>query len=181
MSRLTAIDPAQATGRAHDLLAAVKAKLKITPNMTRVMANSPAVLEAYLGFSGALEQGSLTAKLREQLALIVAQNNGCEYCLSAHSTLGKMAGLTESEIAGSRQAHTTSPKDTAALAFAQEIVQNRGVVPEEALAKVRAAGFSEGDVAEIIAHVALNVFTNYFNNVAGVDIDFPRVSLKKTA
>jgi uncharacterized peroxidase-related enzyme len=181
MSHLKNIDPAQATGKAHDLLAAVKAKLKATPNMTRVMANSPAVLEAYIGFSGALDHGALPVKLREQLALTVAEANACEYCLSVHSAVGKMVGLTRSEVEESREGRTASAKDTAALAFAREIVQQRGLVPEQAVAAVRSAGFSDGEIAEIIAHVALNVFTNYFNNVTAVEIDFPKVSLKKTA
>jgi uncharacterized peroxidase-related enzyme len=181
MSRLPAIDPAQATGKSHDLLTAVKAKLKVVPNMTRVMANSPAVLEGYLGLLGALEHGALPAKLREQLALTVAEANSCEYCLSVHTVIGKALGLTEAEVRASREAEAFGEKDTAALAFAREIVVKRGIVPQESVARVQAIGFSDGEIAEIIAHVALNVFTNYFNNVAAVEVDFPRVSLKQTA
>ncbi|HSM85698.1 MAG TPA: carboxymuconolactone decarboxylase family protein [Candidatus Limnocylindrales bacterium] len=177
MSRLTMIDPLTATGKARDLLAAVKARLKVTPNMTRVMANSPAVLEAYLAFSGALENGALTARLREQLALTVAEADACEYCLSVHSAAGKAMGMTESELRDTRQGKAASARDTAALAFAREIVEKRGIVPEKAVTAVRAAGFSDGEIAEIITHVALNIFTNYFNNVAAVELDFPKVAL----
>lgn len=181
MARLSILDPAKATGKAKELLDAVQAKLHITPNMTRVMANSPAVLEAYLGFSGALAGGLLDVKLRERIALLVAQTNGCEYCLSAHSAIGKMVGLSASEIAQSRDGQGGGDHTTAALRFAREIVEKKGIVSDDAVAAARAAGFNDGELAEIIANVAVNIFTNYFNNVAGVDVDFPRVVLQKAA
>jgi len=113
--------------------------------------------------------------------LTVAEANSCEYCLSVHTVIGKALGLTEAEVRASREAEAFDEKDTAALAFAREIVVKRGIVPQESVARVQAIGFSDGEIAEIIAHVALNVFTNYFNNVAAVEVDFPRVSLKQTA
>ena len=176
MSRLIAIDPATATGKAKDLLTAVKGKLGLVPNMTRVMANSPAVLEAYLGFSGALGGGLLDAKTRESLALVTAQQNQCDYCLSAHSAIGKMVGLNPQQIAASRDGKAENPKTTAALVFSQRVVETRGAVTTSDLAAVREAGFNDGEIAEILAHVALNIFTNYFNKAADVDIDFPKVS-----
>ncbi len=181
MARLKIVDPAKAEGKAKELLAAVQAKLKITPNMMCVMANSPAVLDAYLKFDGALAGGSLGATLREQLALAVAEVDRCEYCLAAHSTLGKMAGLKDDELAKSREGKGTSDRNTAALTFARELVERQGLVGEEAIAAVRAAGFSDGEIAEIIANVAVNIFTNYFNNAAAVDVDFPKVALRKSA
>jgi uncharacterized peroxidase-related enzyme len=181
MSRLNAIEPSAATGKAKDLLDAVKAKLGIVPNMTKVMANSPAVLEGYLGFSGALGAGLLDAKTREQLALITAQNNHCDYCLSAHTAIAKMVGLKPEEIAESRLGHGSSPRATAALKFATRVLDQKGAISDADLAEVRAAGFSDGEVAEIIAHVALNVLTNYFNIATDVEIDFPRVSFAKAA
>ena len=140
MSRLTAIDSATATGKAKELLDAVQAKLKITPNMTKVMANSPAVLEAYLSFSGALAGGQLPAKLREQIALEVAELNSCQYCLSAHTAIGKMVGLRPAEIGASRHAHSADAKRDAGLQFVQALVVQRGEVSDKALAEVRAAG-----------------------------------------
>jgi uncharacterized peroxidase-related enzyme len=181
MTRLQTINPKDATGKAKELLDAVQAKLKITPNMTKVMANSPAVLEGYLSFSGALNGGALDPKVREQIALVVGQSNGCEYCLSAHTAIGKMVGLSEAEIADGRQGTSANTKNAAVLALAREIVEKRGIVPNTTVETARKAGLSDGEIAETIAHVALNVFTNYFNNVAEVDIDFPRVSLKQTA
>ncbi len=176
MSRLQAVDPSTATGKAKDLLDAVKAKLGLVPNMTKVMANSPEVLEAYLGFNGALAGGHLDPKIREQLALVTAQQNHCDYCLSAHTAIGKMVGLKPEQILESREGKGNSEKATAALTFAKRVLDSKGQISESDLAAARAAGFSDGDVAEIIAHVALNVFTNYFNVATEVDIDFPKVS-----
>lgn len=181
MSRLSTIDPAEATGKSKELLEAVQAKLKITPNMTKVMANSPAVLQAYLAFSGALREGALDPKLQEQLALVVGQSNGCEYCVSAHSAIGKAVGLADTEIRAGRAGQSDSTRTEAALRFAQQIVELKGIVPESAIAVVRNAGFSDAEIAEIIANVALNVFTNYFNNAVAVEVDFPRVAVGKNA
>lgn len=181
MSRLNAIEPSAATGKAKELLDAVKAKLGLVPNMTKVMANSPAVLEGYLGLSGALGGGLLDAKTREQLALITAQSNRCDYCLSAHTAIGKMVGLKPEEIAESRLGHGSSQRATAALTFATKVLDHRGAISEDDIADVRAAGFSDGEIAEIIAHVALNVLTNYFNIATDVEIDFPKVSFAEAA
>ena len=181
MSRLPAIQTEAATGKAKELLEAVQAKLKITPNMTRVMANSPAVLAGYLSFSGALAGGALDPKLREEIALEVGEQNSCQYCVSAHTAIGKMTGLSDSEIESARNATSGFSKNAAALRFAREIVGKKGLATEADVEDVRRAGFSDGEIAEIIAHVALNVFTNYFNNTAGVEVDFPRIALHKTA
>jgi uncharacterized peroxidase-related enzyme len=176
MSRLKAIDPSTATGKAKELLDAVKGKLGIVPNMTRVMVASPVVLESYLSFSGALSEGLLDAKTREKLALLTAQENSCDYCLSAHTAIGKMVGLNHDEIVASREGNDSNPKTTAALNFAKQVLDAKGQISEDELSVARSAGFSDGEIAEIIAHVALNVFTNYFNIATDVDIDFPKVS-----
>jgi len=181
MTRLSVIDPKNAQGKAKDLLDAVKAKLGIVPNMTRVMADSPAVLEGYLQLSGALSGGLLEAKLREQIALLTAQENQCDYCLSAHTAIGKMVGLKQEEILASREGEGGGAKTTAALRFAKQVLERKGQVGDEEVAAVRAAGFSDGEIGEIIAHVALNVFTNYFNIAAQVEIDFPKVSYSEVA
>jgi uncharacterized peroxidase-related enzyme len=181
MSRLQPVDPAIATGKEKALLDAVRSKLGVVPNMTRVMAVSPVVLEAYLGFSGALASGSLDAGTREKLALLTAQENHCNYCLSAHTAIGKMVGLNHDEIVAGRKGSGTNAKTTVALVFAKRVLDTKGEISESDLATVRGAGFSEGEIAEIIAHVALNVFTNYFNIAAGVDIDFPKVSHTEVA
>ncbi len=174
MSRIETINPANATGKAKELLDAVKSKLGMTPNMMRSMANSPAVLDAYLKFSGSLGTGELPAKTREQIALAVRQANSCDYCLSAHSTIGKMVGLTAEQILESRRGSSTEPTTDAVLRFARQLVDKRGLVSDADLAAVRGAGWNDGAIAEIVANVALNIFTNYFNHVAETEIDFPR-------
>src|SRR5215469_15422379 len=181
MSRLSVIQTDKATGKAKELLEAVQAKLSITPNMTRVMANSPAVLEGYLSFSGALAGGSLNVRLREQIALEVGEQNSCQYCVSAHTAIGKMTGLSEAEIEAARDAKSTVTKSVAALAFARQIVAKQGRTTQSDVDAVRGAGFTDGEIAEIISHVALNIFTNYFNNTTGVEVDFPKIALRQSA
>lgn len=173
MSRLTPVDYQSAQGRTKELLDAVKAKLGIVPNMTRTMAQSPAVLEAYLGISGALAHGVFPAKVREQLALDIGEANHCEYCVSAHSALGKRTGLSEEELFANRRGTSADAKTDALLRFARTVLTKQGMVDDGDVAAVREAGYGEAEIAEVVAHVALNVFTNYFNNVAKTVIDFP--------
>ena len=149
--------------------------------MMRTMAQSPAVLEAYLGFGAALRRGRLPVLLQEQIALTIAESNSCDYCLSAHTALGRGAGLSDEQLAASREARAADPKAAAALQFARAVVERRGDVRDQHLASVRAAGYNDGEIAEIIAHVALNVFTNYFNRAARTDIDFPLVTAVQAA
>jgi uncharacterized peroxidase-related enzyme len=181
VSRLPAIQTETANGKAKQLLEAVQSKLKMTPNMTRVMANSSAVLEGYLSFSGALAGGSLPAKLREELALVVGEQNACQYCVSAHTAIGKLTGLTDVEIEQARDARSNSAKSAAALFFARQVLASRGQVTDADFEAVRQAGFGDGEIGEIIANVALNVFTNYFNLAAATDVDFPKISLRRAA
>ena len=181
MPRITAIDPANATGKTKELLDAVKSTLGLVPNSIRAMAQSPAVLEAYLNFSGALADGKLNAKLREQLALVTAETNRCSYCASAHTAVAKMIGLPDDAILSARNAHASDPKTDAALKFARAIIDTRGQVSEADVEAAKKAGFSEGEIGEIIAHVALNTFTNYFNLAAETEIDFPKVQLGAAA
>lgn len=173
MERIKEVNPEEATGKSKELLAGVQKKLGMTPNMMRTMAQSPAVLEGYLNFSGALGGGSLPAQLREQIALVVSEANGCEYCLSAHSAIGRMVGLSEEEILDSRRGESSEGKSGVALRFARQLVTARGRVSDHELAQVRRAGFSEGEITELLANVALNLFTNYFNHLAETRIDFP--------
>lgn len=178
MARIAPIQIADADGKAKQLLEQVQAKLGKAPNMVKTMAHSPATLEGYLGLAGALSGGKLDPKFREQLALTISQANACEYCLAAHSTVGKMVGLKPEEILAARKAHGVDAKTEAGLGFAQTVVFHRGLVNDSAIQAVRDAGFTEGEITEIIAHVALNLFTNYFNHIAQTDVDFPRVSLE---
>ncbi|MGM7648394.1 carboxymuconolactone decarboxylase family protein [Nocardia sp. JW2] len=176
MSRLPLIQSDAATGKAADLLAGVQQALGVTPNMTRAMVNSPAVLEAYLGFSGALAGGALSAATRERIALLVAEENGCDYCLSAHSYIGaNIAKLDAEEIERNRHGQSSDPKAEAVLVFAAAVVRTRGGVDEADIKAAEAAGLTDGEITEIIAGVALNVFTNYLNKAVDTDIDWPVV------
>ena len=178
MQRITAVNPEETTGKTRKLLDGVQAKLGMTPNLMKTLAAGPAALDAYLSFGAALGTGRLDAKFREQIALAVAQANSCEYCLSAHTAIGKMTGLKPEEIGASREAHSADAKQNAGLQFVQKLVVQRGLVSDDALAQVKAAGFSDGDIAEIVANVAINIFTNYFNHVARTEVDFPRVAVE---
>ena len=175
MSRIHQINPESAAGTAKELLDAVKGKLGLVPNMTRAMANAPAVLEGYLSLSGALGKGALSAKDRERIALAVGQANGCEYCLAAHSTIGKMVGLTADQILDSRRGTSVESKSAAIVQFARQVLDKQGRVTDADLAEARVAGIDDAVIAEVVGNVALNIFTNYFNHVAATDIDFPKV------
>lgn len=181
MARIKVIDPAQAMGKSKELLDALQKSLKSVPNLAKALANSPAALKAWIEFSGALSKGSLSAKLEQEIAVAVAQKNGCEYCLSAHTAIGRLVGLTDQQILDSRQGQGTSSKDTAALTFVRELLDRRGQVSAGSVQILRDEGFTDGDIAEIIANVALNIFTNYFNIALDVDLDFPRVALHQVA
>lgn len=178
MSRIQPLDVATATGKAAELFEASKKKLGVVPNMFRTMANSPAVLEAYFGFSGALAHGSLSGKIREQIALVVGQENACGYCVSAHTVLGKGAGLSDADALSARKGQATDPKTAAILTLARKINAERGHASDADLSAARAAGVTDGEIGEVVANVALNIFTNYFNHVADPVIDFPQVTLK---
>lgn len=175
MSRFKSIDPATATGRTKELLDAVKQKFGMVPNITRLMANSPAALNGYLSFGGALAAGQLDPQLRERIAIAVASANDCDYCLSAHTAAGRMVGLSGEELTAAQQGQSSGKKEAAALQFATKLVRERGWVAEEDVASLRQLGFEDGEIIEIIATTVLNVFTNYFNHVAETEIDFPLV------
>jgi uncharacterized peroxidase-related enzyme len=181
MSRINAMDPHLADDGVRRNFDAIQKKLGVLPNMMRTMAQSPRVLEGYLELSGALSRGLLPPPLQEQIALAVAEANACNYCLSAHSALGRGAGLSDDQLAASREGRASDAKANAALQFAVAVLQRRGGVSDDDFARVRALGYSDGAIAEIIAHVALNVFTNYFNRAADTDIDFPRVAATQVA
>ncbi len=183
MSRITTFASIEASpAAAQPLLEGAKKQLGSVPNLFRVIANSPAALGGYLSLNGALAKGSLDAPTRERIALATAEINGCGYCLSAHSYIGKnLAKLSDAEIAANRDGHSNDPKADAAVQFAAKVVRARGHVSDADLAAVRDAGFDEGQVIEIVLHVALNTLTNYVNEVAKTEIDFPVVAARIAA
>lgn len=183
MSRIpTPADISAAPAHAQPLLEAVKQQLGSVPNLFRLTATSPAALEGYLGLNGALAKGSLDAPTRERIAIAVAQINGCSYCLSAHTYLGKnLAKLNDGELAANRSGKSGDAKADAALRFAVKIVNQRGEVSEADLAAVRSAGYTDAQLVEIVAHVGLNTLTNYINEVFKTVVDFPVVDVNLAA
>src|SRR5271156_1675655 len=175
MNRIAQLDPAQVTGKTKQLFDNVHAKLGVVPNLLRVLGNAPAALEGYLTFSGALAGGSLDAKVREQIALTVAESNMCSYCLSAHTYLATKVGLTRNDIVGAIHAAAVTPKTDSILKLARSIVVQRGEVSDSDLERARSGGLTDGEIVETIANVALNIFTNYVNHVARTLVDFPEV------
>ena len=183
MSRINTFPSIEAApASAQPLLEGAKKQLGSVPNLFRVIANSPAALEGFFSLNGALAKGSLDAKTRERIALAVAEINGCGYCLSAHTYLGKnLAKLDDAEITANRSGASNDPKADAAVKFAAKIVRERGHVSDADVASVKAAGYDDAQIIEIVLHVALNTLTNYVNEVAKTEIDFPVVSLRKAA
>lgn len=176
MSRISIPSTDQTPSASLPLLEAVQRQLGVVPNLMKVVGHSPAALEGYLSLNGALGKGSIGAQTSERIALAVAELNGCAYCLSAHTYLGSnLAKLDAAELDANRRGNSTDPKAAAALRFATRVVGTRGHVADADLAEIKAAGFSEAEVIEIVLLVALNTLTNYVNNVARTDIDFPVV------
>lgn len=177
MSRIpTPATIAEAPEAAQPLLRNVEKLLGSVPNMFRLVANSPAALEGYLGLNGALARGKLDARTRERIALAVAARNDCGYCLAAHTYLGRnLAKLDEAEIAQNRRGHSADAKADAAVRFAVAVVEGRGHVAPDAIERLRGAGYTDAEIVEIVAHVALNTLTNYVNEVFATAVDFPAV------
>jgi uncharacterized peroxidase-related enzyme len=173
--KLTLQTTTTAPNASRPLLQGVERTLGFVPNMIGVIGNSPAALEGYLNFSGALAKGSLSHKLREQIALATAEINGCGYCLSAHTLLGGKAGLGTEEITAARQANAEDVKSDAALKLARAVITKRGKINDEELQAAKAANLTDGEIIEVVSHVALNILTNYTNNLVQTDIDFPVV------
>ena len=176
MSRLQIPSVETSPAASVPLLEGVKRQLGVVPNLFKLLGNSTAALEGYLNFHGALGKGTLGAKTGERIALAIAEINSCDYCLSAHTYIAtNLVKLDAAEIQASRNGHSQDAKADAAVKFAASVAQQHGHVSSEEVAQVKAAGYSDAEVVEIVAHVALNVLTNYQNSVAQTEIDFPVV------
>jgi uncharacterized peroxidase-related enzyme len=181
MQRIARIDETQVPPKTGELLATVKRQMGGVPNILGTMAQSAAALSGYLGFAGGLASGRLSAQLREQIALAVAGANHCDYCASVHTAVGGGLGVAADELERNLNGRSDEVRVAGALRFATRIVANRGHVADEDLAAVRRAGFSEEEIVEIVANTVLNIFTNYFNHIAGTEIDFPVVTTAAVA
>ena len=181
MSHVPLIDATQTTADRAALLSQIHGAFGTVPNMFRAVANSPAALRSMWGSFGALGGGSLSAKLGEQIAVAIADRNKCEYCLAAHTALGRKAGATAEEMAAAQAGRAVDQTTDAALRFAVRLVEQRGQVNISDIQRLREAGFSDEAIVEIVAHVALNIFTNYVNIALDVPVDFPQVKLRRAA
>ena len=178
VSRVALVDPKQAQGDVKVVLDQIQGAFGATPAMFRAVANSSAALKSLWGSFGALGGGVIPARLGEQIAVAVADRNACEYCLAAHTMLGRKAGASAEEMAAAQAGESADPKTAAALRFALKVVNDRAQVTDADVQSLREAGFDDGAIVEILAHVALNLFTNYVNVALAVPVDFPGVKLR---
>lgn len=178
MQRISALDPTNTPAESKAMLDAVQKQLGIVPNLFKTVAHAPAALKFYLMQMEALGSGTLPATLREQIALVTAGTNKSDYCASAHTVLGGGCGVDANEAASSLRGHSASPKVEAALNFAKAIIEHKGNIDDAQLKAVRDAGYSDAEIVEMIANVSMNIFTNYFNLIAGTEIDFPHIHTK---
>ncbi|WP_434696854.1 peroxidase-related enzyme [Pseudomonas sp. Z1-14] len=177
MTRIN-IQPQQTPAASQPMLAQIQQAFGATPNMFKGVANSPAALQSMWAAFGALGQGTLGARLGEQIAVAVANRNRCEYCLAAHTALGQKAGVSATDMAAAQRGESSDPKTAAALAFALIVVEQRAQVTDADVQRLRDNGFGDEQIVEIIAHVALNLFTNYINVALDIPVDFPKVALR---
>jgi len=181
MSRITTVSNETATTEQLNLLKAIQNQLGMVPNFLRVFAHSPDALKAFLGLHHIANHGSLDAVTRERIALALAQQNECEYCLSAHTAIGRKAGLNGAEIEANRAGTSQDAKAAVAVKFARALVEHKGEITAAELQAMRDVGFSEADIVEVITHVGMNVLTNILGKASRVSIDFPKVALKQAA
>lgn len=178
MSRIGLFDPAEASGERKEVFDRIRKAFGITPNMFKAIGNSPAALKMMWSAFGALGGGKLGARLGEQIAVAVADVNRCEYCLAAHTVLGQSAGLSKETMREAQGGKSVDPKTQAALDFAVKLVRERARISPDDVSVLRKAGFQDDEIAELLAHVALNIFTNYTNVAFDVPVDFPKVEFR---
>ncbi len=181
MARINLVTTESANPEQRALFEAIHAQLGVVPNFLKAFANSPAALKAFLGLHGIAGDGSLDPQTRERIALALAQQNSCEYCLSAHTAIGRKAGLDSAEIEANRSGGSRDEKAAVAVRFARSLVAHMGEVTTAELVEMRNAGYSESDIVEVITHVGMNILTNMLGKAGRIDIDFPKVELQLAA
>lgn len=177
MSRINVVTHANANTEQKALLDAIQAQLGMVPNFLKVFANSPVALRAFLGLHGVANDGSLEPQTRERIALALAQQNACEYCLSAHSAIGGKAGLNGAEIQANRDGTSQDAKAAIAVKLARSLAEHKGEISTAEILEARNAGYSDADIVEIITHVGMNILTNILGKASRVEIDFPKVAV----
>lgn len=178
MSRVPLINPNDTTPDRQAVLSQIHAAFGATPNMFKAVANSPAALKSMWGAFGSLGGGVIPAQVGEQIAVAIANRNACEYCLAAHTALGRKAGASAAQMSAAQDGNSEDPKTAAALRFALRVVEGRGQIADSDVQELRSAGYGDEEIVEILAHVALNLFTNYVNVAFAVPVDFPGVKLR---
>ncbi len=181
MSRIRTIQYDTANTEQKALFDAIQGQLGMVPNFLKIFANSPAALRAFPGLHGIAGEGSLDALMRERIALAVAQQNACEYCVSAHTAIGRKAGLDKDEITANRAGSSQDAKAAVAVRFSRTVVDNAGDVSTADLLEMRSAGYTDADIVEVITHVGMNILTNVIGKVSQADINFPRVALQQSS
>jgi uncharacterized peroxidase-related enzyme len=181
MSRINLVTPEQANDEQQALYAAIQDQLGMVPNFLKIFANSPAALRAFLGLHSIANEGSLDPQTKERIALGLAEQNACEYCVSAHTAIGRKAGLSSAEIEANRAGSSQDAKAAVAVKFARSLAEHNGEVTTAELLEIRNAGYDDAEIVEIITHVGMNVLTNILGKASRVEIDFPKVSLQKAS
>jgi AhpD family alkylhydroperoxidase len=181
MSRITTIEPTAATPAIEPLYQAVKQKLGLIPNMVKAMGHSETALRSYLDLSASVSTGKLRPSIREKIALLVAEQNECDYCVRAHTAIGGLMKIPANELSAARRGESEDNKEQALLQLTGAILEGRGAVSEAAYATAQTAGVTTEEATELVAHIALNIFTNYFNRFAQTPIDFPKVEAEVPA
>lgn len=181
MSRINLVTNEQANQEQEALFNIIQDQLGMVPNFLKVFANSPAALRAFLGLHSIAGEGELDPQTKERIALGLAEQNACEYCVSAHSAIGRKAGLSNSEIEANRAGTSEDAKAAVAVKFARSLAEHNGEVSTGELLEIRNAGYNDAQIVEIITHVGMNVLTNILGKASRVPIDFPKVELKKAS
>ncbi len=177
MSRINTVTLETANVEQKALLTAIQGQLGMVPNFLKVFANSPAALRAFLGLHSIANEGSLDLQTRERIALAVAQENSCEYCVSAHTAIGRKAGLSGAEMEANRAGTSQDAKAAVAVKLARSLIENQGDITTAELIEARSAGYTDADIVEIITHVGMTLLTTILGKASRVEIDFPKVSL----
>lgn len=177
MATIDMIQTRNASASVREILDGVEESQGLVPNLVRTLAHSPAALRGFLALGSALEEGALTPQMRERVALTVSEANKCSYCVAAHYALGRSVGLSDLELQDARQATSPDRHVEALLWLARQLVEQRGHLDGETIGKIREAGVTDAEIAEVVAIVAWTTFANYFNQVAGTEIDFPPAPL----
>jgi alkylhydroperoxidase/carboxymuconolactone decarboxylase family protein YurZ len=170
------VDTSKLTGKGQELLAGMEKATGMVPNVLKQMANSPAALEAFLASRDILAKGQLDPKMRLLIGILIAETYSCQYLLSARVAQAKSAGMTDEEIKSGKEQSSKDPKFDRGLQFVRNLILRHGELPASEMAELKAAGFSEGEIVELIAQTASDMQVYYLIQIANPEVDFPSVA-----